>query len=349
MGDVVTDVGIPVGYDVLLEDRFGNPLEATDVVLSVDPVDLNEIEGQFVTTLPGVYDITATLDSEALTEPLVDLESLVVRAGEPASLDLWLEDLELELGETTIAHVDIFDQYGNPVDTDWILWADPAQGVGINYNVLTFQEEGYYDIFASLPDGSLQDFEGPILIDSSGPDLVVDEQGRGHMSTASGETYSGTAVDEYSGVAGVTVNGSPASLDEDGNWEAYVAYQFGLNVVETIAMDGDNNPTTDIRSTLSGNFTPNGDSIDNGLMVRINQDGFDAVEDMASGFLDVNTIASQLPSPVLSESSKSCTWVLRLRHLVLHQVLCGQPQCERHGIESRPHRGRLHRHDRRHQ
>ena len=309
VADVVTDVGVPVGYAVVLEDDFGNSLDISAVQIEASPDELSLVEGQLVTTLPGVYDITASLLSEdpEIVEPVLeDMESLVVRAGEPASLDLWLEDLELELGETTIAHVDVFDQYGNPIDADWVLWSDPVQGVAMNYNVLSFTEEGWYDIYASLPDGSMQDLEGPILIDSSGPDLQIDEQPRGNTTRDAGQTYSGTATDEYSGLSGVTVNGTSASVAEDGSWEAYVAYQFGLNVVETVAVDGDSNPTTDIRSTLSGEFTPNGDPIDNGLIVRINEDGFDAVEDLASDFIDISTIASQLPSPVYSNNSQSC-------------------------------------------
>ena len=307
MADVVTDVGVPISYALVLQDQFGNDLDTAAVQLAIDPTELQLVEGQFVTTIPGVYDVTASLlldDEEG--EGLVDMESLVVRAGEPTTLDLWLEDVELELGETTIAHVDIFDQYGNQLDTDWVLWSDPSDGLSVNYNVLTFWEEGWYDIFASLPDGSLQDVEGPILIDSSGPDLVVDEQPRGHMTTDSSETYRGTATDEYSGVASVTVNGTPASIAEDGTWEASVNYDFGLNIVETVAIDGDGNPTTDLRAVLHGNFVPNGSAIDNGLIVRINEDGFDSVEDLASDFIDIGQIASQLPNPVYSNSQQSC-------------------------------------------
>lgn len=306
MGDVVTDVGVPVSYAVVLQDQFGNLLDTAEVDLTLDPTDLSVVDDELVTVIPGVYDITATLPNDEPELVLSDMESLVVRAGEPASLDLWLEDLELELGETTVAHVDIFDQYGNQLDTDWLLWSDPTEGLNVNYNVLTFTEEGWYDVYASLPDGSLQDIEGPILIDSSGPDLSVDNQVRGHMTEADGAEYSGTATDEYSGVGSITVNGSAVNVAEDGSWNGWVDYVFGLNVVETIATDGDGNPTTDIRAALQGDFVANGDPINNGLMVRINESGFDTVEDLASGFLDISTLASQLPSPVYSNNSQSC-------------------------------------------
>jgi len=306
MGDVVTDVGVPVNYAVVLQDQFGNALNTAEVELDLDPNDLTVIEDQLVTTIPGVYDITAILPNDDPDLVLMDMESLVVRAGAPTSLDLWLEDLELELGETTVAHVDILDQYGNQLDTDWLLWSDPVQGLTVNYNVLTFTEEGWFDIYASLPDGSLQDIEGPILIDSSGPDLSVDNPPRGYMTEASGSDYSGTATDEYSGVASITVNGQAANVGEDGSWSTYIDYVFGLNVVKTIATDGDDNPTTDIRSALHGEFVPNGDPIDNGLLVRINEAGFDTGEDLASGFIDIGTLASQLPSPVYANNSQSC-------------------------------------------
>jgi hypothetical protein len=306
MGDVVTDVGVPVSFAVVLQDQFGNQLDTSEVDLTLDPTDLNVVDSELVTVVPGVYDITATLPNDDPVLVLSDMESLVVRAGEPTALDLWLEDLELEVGETTVAHVDVFDQYGNQLDTDWLLWSDPTDGLSVNYNVLTFAEEGWYDIYASLPDGSLQDIEGPILIDSSGPDLSVDNQVRGHMTEADGAEYSGTATDEYSGVASITVNGSAVNVAEDGSWNGYVDYVFGLNIVETIATDGDGNPTTDIRAALQGDFVANGDPINNGLMVRINETGFDTVEDLASGFIDITTLASQLPSPVYSNNSQSC-------------------------------------------
>ena len=61
MADVVTDVGVPVSYALVLVDEYDNALDTAEVQFDIDPNDLTLIEDQFVSTIPGVYEITASL------------------------------------------------------------------------------------------------------------------------------------------------------------------------------------------------------------------------------------------------------------------------------------------------
>jgi len=300
LADVTTEVGVPVLFEVLIGDGYGNSVTDRTATISVGNSDLTIFENELVTTVPEVYTITASIDGA------VDTEQLVVTPGPAASLELSLIDELLEVDETTIAVIDILDQYGNVVDEEWDLWTDNTDGVIVNYNAITFREEGWFTVWASTIDGAIDDFVGPLLIDSSGPELTIDNPARGTQTTDTSVVVSGTATDEYSGVSGVLVDGVTASMDENGNWTHELNYEFGLNIVETSAIDGDGNGTEDSRGVISGNFNAYTGGVVDGLMVRINEGGFDVLGGMAEGFVDSSQISSMIPNPVFQDESESC-------------------------------------------
>jgi hypothetical protein len=295
--DLATTAGIPLSFVVDITDAYGNTYDPTLADVSLDSEDALVVADKVVSTIPGVYEVTASF------EALSDSELFVVLTGDAAFLDLWLEDEDLELFETTVAHVDITDLYGNLIEEPWLLWTDPGDGVRFQYNAITFEEEGEFLVWASTADGLLTDFVGPLLIDSTGPDLAVENPERGTQTTESGATVYGTVSDEHSGVASVTVNGESASVNELGEWEQEVEYEFGMNFVETVAMDADGNPTSDTRAVISGNYTPYGNGAWDGLVVRVNEGGFDVIESMADGFVDSSTLSAAIPSPVFYDYS----------------------------------------------
>ena len=179
-------------------------------------------------------------------------------------------------------------------------------GITIRYNTITFDQEGQFTVYASNESGTLQDAEGLIQIDSTGPVLTVDGPERGTRTTDAAGVLSGTAIDGWSGVSDVSVNGESCPVDEQGAFECPLDYEFGVNILGTEAVDGDGNATTDTRAVMSGSFAPYGSGVNPGMMVRINEPGFDVLEDMASGFIDVSTIANAIPNPVFQDSSQNC-------------------------------------------
>lgn len=298
--DIQTTAGEPLDYATYSWDRYGN-LTDHPVHVALDSEDVRVSADQFTSVFPGLYTATA-ISGDAL-----DIEQFVVVAGEPARLELTLSDEQLEKDETSIATVRISDTYGNEIHGDWLLWTDPATGVGINHNALTFYEEGRFTVWAATVDGALDDSVGPLLIDSTGPDIEVINPPRGTQTTDTGQTVSGTVTEEWSGVDSLTVNGDRATVSGT-SWSVWQDYDFAMNVLETQAIDGDNNLSTDVRAVLSGQYTPYGYGIGDGLQARVNEAGFDTIEALAEGFINTDLLVASIPSPVLSQSSQSCAF-----------------------------------------
>lgn len=301
LADLSVGAGVELPYTLSAWDTFGNPVATDDVEVVVDSGDV-ELTASFVrSTVPGLYAAVASVGD------VNDEEQFLVTAGAAASLTLTLSDTALELDETTLARVVVADAFGNPIDDPTLLWTDPVNGVGLNYNAVTFREEGNFTVWASTEDGVLTDSVGPLLIDSTGPDLVVTFPPRGTRTTELGQTVTGTVSDEWSSVAKVTVNGDAATLSGSG-FSSAQSYDHGTNTLETLAVDGDGNLTTDIRAVMSGGYVPYGGGLAEGLQARVTESGFDVIEGFAEGFVDTSLLESSLPSPVLDESSKSCVF-----------------------------------------
>ncbi|MCB9791730.1 MAG: hypothetical protein H6741_03295 [Alphaproteobacteria bacterium] len=301
LADYSAPAGVEIPYAIAAWDKWGNALGTNGVDLSLDSFDVTDSGDAFRSIVPGLYSATATLDG------VEDTEQFVITAGLPASLQLTLSDTELEVDETTIATVTVLDAYGNEVEDDWSLSVDPPTGVAQSYNALTFRSEGQFTVWAYSEDRSLSDSVGPLLIDSTGPDLEVLFPPRGEITTDFGQTVYGSASDEYTGVASITVNGDPAAINGE-SWSVWQDYEFGINGLETLAVDGDDNVTTDIRAAMSGDYTPYAQGIEDGMQVRVSEGGFDTLEDMASGFIDTDLLESSIPNPVVSQSSQSCAF-----------------------------------------
>lgn len=301
LSDYETGAGEPILYSAEAWDLYGNPTAEEEIEVEVFSPDVELGPASLVSTVPGLYLATAS------AQGVSDTEQFVVDAGPAVSLELTLSDELLERNETTLATVLVLDAYGNEVDEDWSLWTEPTDGVVQSYNALRFGEEGWFTVLASTADGLLSDSVGPLLVDSSGPDLDVIDPPRGTRTTNAGQTVSGTVLEEWSGVSTVTVNGDAATVS-GAAFSAWQDWDWGTNVLETVAVDGDGNGTTDVRALMSGAYQVYGGGVGDGLQVRITEQGFDVVESFAEGFVDTSLLESSIPSPVLNQSSKSCAF-----------------------------------------
>lgn len=302
LGDYQAKAGELIDFTLRAWDAFGNETDTSTVSVETDS-EYAVLQGaQIYSTVPDLYSATATA-----SEGPFDVEEFIFTASDPATLELELADTDLEKEETTVATVTILDEYGNVVDMPFDLWVEPGGTTDVNYNALTFHSEGEFTVWAGTPDHALTDSVGPLMIDSTGPDLSIDNPPRGTQTTDLGQFVSGTVSDEYTGVSSVTVNGGNATISGN-NFSIWQDYDFGTTFLDTIAIDGDGNQTHDLRAVLSGTYTPYADGIGDGIQARITEDGFDTIEDLAKGFLDLGALTSQLPSPVVSQSSQTCTW-----------------------------------------
>jgi hypothetical protein len=297
--DLQIGAGEDLGYSVYAWDAYGNLTDEGDRTVSVDSSAVSIESDVFTSTTPGTYVATATAGQAS------DSEDFRVVAGPAEQLLLSLDRPGYELNQTALATVEVVDAYGNPVDRGFDLWVEPA-GAQIDYNGVTWLQEGNFTVFASTLDGVLSDSVGPLLIDSTGPELEILVPERGYETTDIGLYVSGTAYDEWSGVSGVYVNGDAATMNGDGTWEVWQDLDFGTTILETDAVDGDGNGSNDLRATLSGEYTPYGNGVDSGIQARISESGFDALESLAGDFINTDLIASSIPSPVFSDSSETC-------------------------------------------
>lgn len=278
-------------------DAFGNEVDASAATLSAQDL---TVDGATVTgTAAGTWTVTATLDDVSGDA------SLVVVPGAAAALDLSVDPTEgLDPGDDATATVAIVDAWGNATADAWTLTVDGGDATVVG-DEITFDGEGVFTVTAAS--GALADSVGPIYVDASGPTLVVTTPARGSWAGGSVDV-AGTATDDVSGVASVTVGGAAATLDASGAFFLEVATDFGLNVLETVATDGDGNTAGDTRAALSGSVLPYGDAEEDGLVVRLHEGagGLDALTDGMGALVDTADVLDALPSPLYSDETSSC-------------------------------------------
>ena len=117
-----------------------------------------------------------------------------------------------------------------------------------SYNIVTFLEKYILSLAnAFKEDGTELITHGPILIDSSGPTLVINTPTRGDWTEATTSIVSGTAIEEHS-AHGVQVDGVSTTVATDGSFSESMDLEEGLNIVETEAFDTDGNVVTFVPS-----------------------------------------------------------------------------------------------------
>ena len=295
---------------VSAQDAFGNETAGEDATLS-SPEGVS-IDGDTLSaTAAGSYTITATL-GDLTTEA-----SFSVIAGEAITVDLVLEDTNIELGDDTDYEVFALDAYGNPTRAgDIRVWADEGVTIDEDREELIFNEEGIFNCYAEIIDTEIIDIE-TILIDSTGPDLEVFTPERGDWGTETETVLSGEANDTWSGPASVTVNGFDVTVDDDGGFASTMGLDFGINTFETTASDtdldedGTGNQSTDIRSVLQATefWDPNID-MEDGLLVRMweGEGGLGQLESMADGLTDSIDLDTLIEGEIFTSSD--CVWFL---------------------------------------
>ena len=280
-----TTAGEPIEADVSVEDAYGNATSAGEAELSADD-DVTVDGATLVSTIAGSYVARAELGDLQAEAPFV------VTAGMPVAVDLVIEASSAELGDELTYSIAVTDEYGNASDEEPVLSA--PDGVVVDADTLTFDAEGVFEFVATAADESLADSE-TVIVDSSGPDLTVIEPERGAWTDTPSVTVAGTATDAVSDVDGVTINGESIDLAEDGSFEHTAGLNFGVNILETAAVDTDGdeaaeaNASSDIRSLLfSDAWVDPAAYRSDALMLRINEGpgGLDQLGALAPDIMD---------------------------------------------------------------
>jgi len=306
LGDQAFAAGDGISWSISAWDAYDNPLPTAGLSpdLGTSPLTLAgaRIEG----TQPGSYVVSAVVEGVA------DSEVVIVTPGAAASVTLTLSDLQLELYETTSATIEVVDDYGNPTVDTWALSVFGAEveadDYALSWNNITFYDEGAFTVRVDVDGTSLYDEVGPLLIDSTGPELEIDEPERGGWNDGLDGVVSGWVSDAYSGVGSLTVDGGVVTPESDGSFTTTTAWAFGTNVVETEAIDGDGNVSTDTRAVLAGDFLPWGEVVSEGFTARLHEGdgGLGTLEVLGEDLIADIDLDSMIPSPVFSDSSETC-------------------------------------------
>lgn len=289
--------GEPALAAVVAADAWGNELDGAATTFVAEGLTMDGWSASGTTA--GVWTVTATLDGTS------DEATLVVNPGADASLVLSLDPTTgLDPGGSSVATVVIADAWGNATESAWALSVEGGSATIAGASV-TFDSDGAYTVTATS--GTLSDSVGPIVVDSSGPLLVVETPERAGWA-GDAVTVSGTAIDELSGVVSLTVDGASSPVDADGTFSSDLELDFGMNVLETIAIDGDANTTSDLRAVLSGDVLALGAPEADGLVVRLNEGagGLDALTEGVGDLVAPADVLAELPSPLYSDTASTC-------------------------------------------
>lgn len=301
LSDLAFQAGGSIDYTLTAVDRYGNDVDASAVSISVDSPDvsLDTAAAQLTGTVPGTYLVTAALDG------MEDPEPFVVVPGDAEALTLALSTTQLEVGQTTHATVLVVDAYGNPTDDVWTLTATGGDN-HVSFANVTVLGEGWFTVTASVDGTDLTDSIGPFLVDSSGPDLVIQYPDRGTWMTTTAVPVTGYALDAWS-TATVTIDGVTVPTFQGGFSQTF-PHPKGLFIVETTATDADGNTTRDYRSVMTGPSEDYGKWEHDAITVRIGDgpNGLGVLSTLADDLIAGIDLNSMIPSPVFHDESESC-------------------------------------------
>ncbi len=301
MEDSEVVAGEALGFTLSGTDAYGNVADVSVVDLSLDSTDVS-IDGEtVVSTVAGTYALTASQDS------LEDTESFTVVPSEPAHLSFSLDEDDLEAGETSSTTVVVTDEYGNEIEADWTITVDGTGEASVDGGDVTFEEEGTFEVTITVEGTDLEETI-EIVIDSVGPILFVDTPNRGSWTLDSDVTVSGTVMDSVTGVTSLTVGGTPVTPTPSGTFEHSLSLQHGINVIETIALDGDTpepNQSSDVRAALRATeWAGTSTYWSEGLVIRMNEGpgGLDALSSVAEEMIDIDAIGDMMLGEIWSGS-----------------------------------------------
>ncbi len=294
----IVEAGEVVTLTAVIEDAWGNPADGS-VTWSSSPT--ASISGdELVAVNAGPYTVTGTLASGES-----DDDTFTVEAGPPVSLDISLSSYNVEKGQGVIVTSVVLDEFGNLSDHPVTLSADPDVGVEAWDDFVRFHSEGIFTIAGDIPEYSLHDEDGPVLVDSTGPQIRVTTPVRGaEIPSADGPAVlvTGSVTDPWTGVTQVTINGDTATLLAGGLFEYAMTPEQGLNEIVVEATDGDNNVSDHFQTFLWGEFNPIGEPQEDGILARLNEGAINVLEqliedEVESGALSAGLLGNVYTSP----------------------------------------------------
>ncbi len=228
----------------------------------------------------GVFDVRCALPGAESAAG----RGLTVRPGLPARLVMGLfpQRPVYRVGDIVEVVPAVRDRFDNDIpDAPVVVESDPPLP-GFGQGRLRCSPEGRYTLTATVEGDTWQDVglsaEADILVDFGGPGITCDDPGPGaHILLPDGNhgQLEGT-VRDVAGVAGVTVDGVPVDLGNDGRWRADVEQRWGLNVHEVVASDAvDAENSTFCAYFAASDYLPEGAFLESAVQLRMGQGAVD--------------------------------------------------------------------------
>jgi hypothetical protein len=304
LGAEEVSAGELLSFTIVGEDAYGNALDVGAATVEADSTYVTVDTDTVRATLVGSYSLTASQDDQS------DTEAWTVVPGPAAAVYLRLDEEDLEAGDSTAADIVVTDEFGNEVDADWTITAEGTGEATVDGDEISFETEGIFTITVTV-DGTEIDDSISLTIDSSGPELYIDAPGRGTWTTETSLMFTGSLTDAVTGLSEFSIDGNPVSPGSDGDFSERVSLQYGINIIESIALDLDTpepNRTSDVRAVLQASGWASTISyMSEGLIIRLNEGdgGMGALSALAGDMIDPDTISSLMVGEV---ASGSCCW-----------------------------------------
>ncbi len=233
-------------------------------------------------TAAGNFDVTCRLPG-ADSAPGV---ALTVRPGLPAAIALGIhpERPVYRVGSVVELLPIVTDSFENPLPEVPILYESEPVLEGFGAGRFRCAPEGEYTLAATVDAPTLNDIpltaSLDILVDRGGPGITCEHPDDGefiHMPEGRAHTFQGTVAD-IRAVQSVHVDGRVAQLFEDGGFRSETAVEWGLNVHDIVATDGDDESSTFCSYYASEVYHPEDQALNDSLLLRLGQGAVDEGE-----------------------------------------------------------------------
>jgi hypothetical protein len=267
-------------------DLYDNPIPTAQPAFTLTPSDDgNLIDGMTaVMTRAGTFE--AACEIPGAIGQGVDVQVLPAL---PASIVLGKQPDQsvYAVGSVIEFTHQVLDRFGNPVPLAVVTKVSTAiTGTGpilpMGPDSFQYMSEGRYRVVATVEPPTEGDAEVSaslqVVINSNGPRLRCDYPGDATMLNRTPGTlltFQGSASDAND-VESVTVNGTPATMLDDGSFTAPIITRFGINFVDVAAVDGAGGESTKVCSFLASNQWGSAtSSLANTIMLKLVQAAWD--------------------------------------------------------------------------
>lgn len=320
----VTPVEAAAGthVDVVCEatDAAGNPL-TEGVTFDVTPEPMSRDASGFTPTVAGEYDVTCSVASAGLVS---DTVVVTVVPGPAATIEILMVDPTLPIyaqGAVVTVTARVTDAYGNETTSDWTLDSNPTDATRyVDVHQVELTGNGSVELIATATSDPQVEDRVIVTVDGDTPVVVINTPERGEIiqgSPGQSITVSGQVTDPTSGVASLTIEGMPVTVNADGSFSTTISSRWGINIFEGLAIDDAGNErmfgqSFELASSYrrARNTRIVSGRIQNGLMVRLSQAALDDNTPSADDLATIARLAIQqadieslIPDPVTTFNS----------------------------------------------